>query len=550
MRKKTKIKTFYLFFILAGVVYVLGLFLDVINVDSAQYASMSFELLEHDNWLFLYERGQDYLDKPPMVFWLCAISYKLFGISAFTYKLPSFMFFILCVYSTFQLGALLYDKKVALLSIVFLLGSIGFIYLNLDVKTDVILCGAVVYSIYQLILFLRLDKIKHLLLASIFIGVGLLTKGVLGLMVPVFAVLPEVIYQKKWKRLFDIRLLIGLFIITAMLVPMCIGLYEQFDLHPEKLVNGKKGVSGLYFYFWEQGFGRITGENKWKNDTGYLYFFHTMLLFALPWSLILLIAFVEKCKSLIRRVSQKEILTFTGVLLTVVALSFSKYKLPHYIFVIFPLAAIFSASIYFKVIKQNRIFLAINSLSIIFCSLFLLASVLSFLLFKSKNIMAVCLVVLSWVCIGVVYAKFKNKLLRPILLPSLATLVFGITMNIHLVPTLLSFQAEPKISDHVKMKNINPDNVYFYDRNSRRLEFNLRQRIDVLSSEKINTKVKKEEKMFLITSEEGEKYIRKKGFKIKSVYSFDHIGLNRFSIDFFNPKTRSSTFEKRYMIEL
>ncbi len=51
-----------------------------------------------------------------------------------------------------------------------------------------------------------------------------------------------------------------------LLIPMSIGLYQQFDLHPEKIVNGKHGVSGLRFFYWSQSFGRITGESPWKND--------------------------------------------------------------------------------------------------------------------------------------------------------------------------------------------------------------------------------------------------------------------------------------------
>lgn len=539
-----------LFFTLSGLVYFFGLLLDVINVDSAQYASMSFELLTQDNWLFLYERGQDYLDKPPMIFWLSALSYKLFGISAFSYKIPSFLFSILCVYSTYGIGKLLYDRKVAWLSVVFLLSSIGFIYLNLDVKTDVILCGAVSFSIYQLILFLRFSKTKNLLIASVFIGVALLSKGLLGLMVPVFSILPEIIYQRKYKRLFDIRLVLGLLIIFVLLLPMCIGLYQQFDMHPEKLVNGKSGVSGLYFYFWEQGFGRITGENKWKNDTGYFYFAHTILLFALPWSLILVIAFVKKCKAFILRIPQKEILTFTGTLLTILALSFSKYKLPHYIFVVFPLAAVFSAKAYFSLVKNIRLYKVVNLLAIILSGLFFIGSILSFVLFEVESFFSNFLVVISWLFVCFVIFKMNSKILRPVILSSLSVLGFGVVLNIHLAPVLLSFQAEPKIVAYVNAENINTNNLFFYDRNSRRLEFNLRKRIHVLRFEEITTKFKNGEDMILVMSENGRERIKQEGILIKSEYSFSHIGLNRFSFDFFNPKTRDKTLEKWYLIEL
>lgn len=69
-------------------VYVRGLMLDVMDVDASQYAAMSLELLSSDNWLHFYYRGAEYLDKPPLLFWLSAISFKLFGVSNWAYKLP------------------------------------------------------------------------------------------------------------------------------------------------------------------------------------------------------------------------------------------------------------------------------------------------------------------------------------------------------------------------------------------------------------------------------------------------------------------------------
>ena len=53
------------------VVYLLAMWsIPVIDIDAAQYASMSREMLENNSFLKLYDLGHDYLDKPPMLFWL------------------------------------------------------------------------------------------------------------------------------------------------------------------------------------------------------------------------------------------------------------------------------------------------------------------------------------------------------------------------------------------------------------------------------------------------------------------------------------------------
>ena len=56
-----------LLFALAAVVAA-GMGLDLMEVDAAQYAAMAREMLERKDYLHLYHRGQDYLDKPPLLF--------------------------------------------------------------------------------------------------------------------------------------------------------------------------------------------------------------------------------------------------------------------------------------------------------------------------------------------------------------------------------------------------------------------------------------------------------------------------------------------------
>ena len=105
--------------LLFTLIYVRGLFNIIYGIDASIYASLSAEMSESNNWLQLYHKGNDYLDKPPLHFWLSAASFKLFGISSFTYKLPSFLFTILGTYSTYKLGKLLYSSQIGKLSALF-----------------------------------------------------------------------------------------------------------------------------------------------------------------------------------------------------------------------------------------------------------------------------------------------------------------------------------------------------------------------------------------------------------------------------------------------
>ncbi len=333
------------FILLLFIIYVAGLITDVIDVDSAQYAAMSMEMLQSENCLHLTERGKPYLDKPPLIFWLSALSFHLFGICNWTYKLPSFVFALVGVWSTYRLAALLYDKDTAVLAILILSSSTGFVWVNMDVKTDILLMSATIFAIYQLIHYLNQPRFIPLFLGSIGIGLAMLAKGPLGLVMPILTIGGHLLIAKDWQQLFKKEWLYIGVIVMFMLLPMCWGLYTQFDLQPDLLVNNKKGVSGLQFYFWEQSFGRITGENVWKNDTSFLYLFHTTLLLALPWTFHVLLAISRRLYIIFTQFKLvKEFYTISGILLTLCMLSFSSYKIPHYAIIVFPLLAILVAN--------------------------------------------------------------------------------------------------------------------------------------------------------------------------------------------------------------
>ena len=80
-------------------VYGVGLFLDVMEVDAAQYASISGEMANTGEYLQVKSRGQDYLDKPPLLFWISSIWIKWFGPHNWAFKLSSFLFSILGIVS-------------------------------------------------------------------------------------------------------------------------------------------------------------------------------------------------------------------------------------------------------------------------------------------------------------------------------------------------------------------------------------------------------------------------------------------------------------------
>ena len=118
-------------------VYCIGaLAIPLMDVDAAQYASISREMLDKKSYLQLFDLNADYLDKPPMLFWLSALSMKIFGIYDWAYRIPSLLFLGIALFATFHFAKLYYNITTARLATLILASSQAFFLISHDVRTD------------------------------------------------------------------------------------------------------------------------------------------------------------------------------------------------------------------------------------------------------------------------------------------------------------------------------------------------------------------------------------------------------------------------------
>jgi 4-amino-4-deoxy-L-arabinose transferase-like glycosyltransferase len=348
--------TFWLLLTAILGVHLIGVFIiPLMDIDASQYASISREMLERKSFLQIYDLGKDYLDKPPMLFWLSALSMKIFGISDWAYRLPSFIFLILGLFATFKFAQLKYNQTVAYLAVLILASCQAFFLIAHDVRTDTMLMGWVALTIWLIAKWESSKAWQDFALAMVAIAGGMMTKGPIALVVPVLAFAPQWFFEKKWAYFFKPIYLVGIIIIGILLIPMSWGLYQQFDLQPGKLINNIPIQSGLRFYYWTQSFGRYTGENYYHEMSYPTFLLENMFWSFLPWIFIFIWAFIAKFIKMFNEGLfdvQTERISFFGFFLTYLVLSRSQAQLPHYIFVVFPLAAVLTAAHFAALLEQ------------------------------------------------------------------------------------------------------------------------------------------------------------------------------------------------------
>ena len=62
-------------YILLAAVYIVGLFVPLMDNDSGDYALIAMNMAQDNDFINIMRKGEDYLDKPHLLFWLTGLSF-------------------------------------------------------------------------------------------------------------------------------------------------------------------------------------------------------------------------------------------------------------------------------------------------------------------------------------------------------------------------------------------------------------------------------------------------------------------------------------------
>lgn len=518
-------------FALLGLILVAiaGSGLDVMEVDAAQYASMSRDMLASDDWLQLHHRGNDYLDKPPLLFWLSALSFKLFGVHNWSYKLPSILFAFLGLFATCRFAALHYSKELARTAAIIFGASAAFLVMTNDVRCDTILTGSVITTIWLGSAWMEQRRWWQLIGCAVAMACGMLAKGPMGVMAPLIALGGEVVFKKRWSVLRDPRLYVLPVLVGALLIPMCIGLYKQHGMH------------GLRFYFWEQSFGRITGENRWKDDSSYFFFTHEVLWQLLPWTLFVLLGLWRSVVALVKRQALNEYASIVGTLLVFVALSLSHFKLPHYLYVIVPLFAVLGAVAWHGL---ERAWLRITQwvLVLILCAVVLLLG------FCFSQGIVPWFIVAGLLVAAVVFLSRSGTARERLLAVTIAGwIAAAMIINVHFYPFLLGYQANAHAGKWATQQGLRADQFYGMQVAGTALDFYAGHPVRWLSDAGEARSVVAPG-VTIYTDEGRYRELLDAGLAPRSVITLPNYEVQLLGLDFILPASRHHVVKQRYLL--
>jgi len=304
--------------------------------DEGRNAEVAREILVLDDWVTPHYNFVPRLDKPPFFYWLVALSYKIFGISEWSARLPSAvaafgLVLLTCAFAWSKAG-----PAGAWWSGLILLTSAATVALAGTVIPDMVLSFFITLSLCSFFWGSRTEEkpAQRSLYLTMYgaMGVAVLIKGLIGLVLPGLIIVTYLMVKQKWRLLRKMDLIAGLALFLAVAAPW----YLLAEL---------RNPGYIRYFLWEEHLLRYWTPRFGRSEPWY-YFFLVGAVGFLPWSPILPWALNDWRK---KNWNDRAGYLLIWILLPILFFSFSDSKLPHYIFPIFPplsiLAGIFLARI-------------------------------------------------------------------------------------------------------------------------------------------------------------------------------------------------------------
>jgi 4-amino-4-deoxy-L-arabinose transferase-like glycosyltransferase len=306
--------------------------------DEGANAEAAREMLELGSWITPTLGGAPRFAKPALVYWLMAAAYVALGVGEAAARLPSTLSGLLLVLVQYAFARWAFGRDVAWRAALILLLSVEYVAIGRMALTDATLALWTTVAAYA---FVRgwwgaPPCGQWYALAWIAAGLAALAKGPVGLLVPLGGVVAYLALagglRQAWREAWPLRGL-GLFLLVAL--PWY---GSMFWLHGWDYAGRAH----------DETLGRVLRPVTGPGGTA-LFYLPVLLVGFFPWSAFLpeaVFTGLRQARAKARRSRREAVTVFAAAwLLTGLTLfSVAQTRLPHYIFPLFPAAALLVAA--------------------------------------------------------------------------------------------------------------------------------------------------------------------------------------------------------------
>jgi 4-amino-4-deoxy-L-arabinose transferase-like glycosyltransferase len=266
------------------------------DVDAVQ-AQIAKTMLLSGDWVTARLDGVLYLEKAPLIYWLIAITYKIFGMTDWVARLPVALSAVALGLLTAAFGMWAFSKRAGFYAGLCVSTCVGlFLFTRVQIP-DVMLTFAIELAMWAFLRALDEEEKQPRLWAAVFaasLGIGLLLKSLVGIVFPIAAAViylyatKQFFVRRTWQRLRPIS---GSLIVLVVAAPWHVLATLR---NPPYFAWTLKSGPGLYhgflwFYVINEQLLRFLNLRYPRdyNTVPRLWFWLFHLLWLFPWSVYL-----------------------------------------------------------------------------------------------------------------------------------------------------------------------------------------------------------------------------------------------------------------------
>jgi len=267
------------------------------DVDAVQ-AQIARNMLSSGDWVTARLDGVPYLEKSPLIYWMMAVSFRIFGVHDWAARLPLALSVILLCWVTYRFGRWAFGDDAGLYAGLVLPTCAGLFLFTRILIPDAMVTLTITGAILAWLRLLEPDELnlrKWSIVLGTCMGLGLLLKGLIAIVFPILAAL---VYMAITRQLFSLAAWKRLHVFLAVAVALVIAVpwhvlatirnppYFAFSMHA-----GPGEYHGFFwFYFFNEHLLRFLNLRYPRdyNTVPRLWFWILNLVWLFPWSVYLL----------------------------------------------------------------------------------------------------------------------------------------------------------------------------------------------------------------------------------------------------------------------
>ena len=263
------------------------------DVDAVQ-AQIARNMLDSGDWVTARLNGVQYLEKSPLIYWMIAVSYEIFGVHDWSARIPVALSAVILCWLTFRIGAWAFSARAGLYAGLSIATCIGlWLFTRIQIP-DVTVTATIALAMWAFLRALDPEETNANLWSAVMaaaIGIGLLLKGLIAAVFPIAAALLYLgitgLWRQRetWQRLRVIR---GTAIALLIAAPWhVIATLRNPPYLDATMSSGPGHYRGFFwFYFFNEHILRFLNLRfpRDYNTVPRLWFWLFHFLWLFPWS--------------------------------------------------------------------------------------------------------------------------------------------------------------------------------------------------------------------------------------------------------------------------